>query len=182
MNHATSIEFWATETVRQMIETMADQRIFRPVGTDSIRSVKRTSVITRINRRPSADEARRKGERLNENPGFIITYNGHTRPPNAGENTCDDGIIKILVQLVDVGDDGDDTNLASYLRWMSDIREGLLTKHNSQLSPLEDCPLSLGQIYFVHVREAGPPDETDWGFHEDMRAASVVECYTRTSR
>ena len=179
---ATSMEFWATETVRQNGETMARQQVFKSVGDDRLSRVKPEGCIIRVNRRPSKDEARRGGERLNVLPGFIITYNGHTRDPSGGENCVDDGQIRVLIQLCDDADDGDATNLASYLALMSSVRKRLLSGADGQASPLEDCPSALGQIFFVHVREASPPDETDYGFHEQMRMAMVCEMSTRTTR
>lgn len=178
----TSIEFWCFDTVTEIIKSMARNQTFRAVEDDQTKRVDEKSVISRFNRRPSRDETADKGERGFDLPGFVVTYLGHTLPKSAGENCSDYGVIRILVQLIDEGDDGDATHAASYLRWMADVRGRIQRKPNSHISPLEDCPLALGNIYFVHVQEMGPPDETDWGFDEQLRMGLKVECFTRVSR
>lgn len=178
----SSIEFWCLDTVHQVIRSMARSRQFSAIGRDSIQTLNPESVIKRFNRRPRKSErGDQSPERSLDTPGIIVTYLGHKRPATAGENTVDDGVVKILVQLVDAGDDGDFTNGESYLNWMSRIRKSLQGKPDNP-SPLEQCPLTLGQVYFVHVAEMNPPDETDWGFDEHMRMALSVDAFTRTLR
>jgi len=178
----SSIEYWSLETVRQTIETIARLGLFRPAIGDSISRIKPEAVISRINRRPSRDESRRGGERMNSLPAIICTYMGHVRPETGGENCLDDGVITILISLVDDADDSDENNLASYLRWMGLIRERLQQSSGSQRSPLENCPSSLGQVYQVHWRDSSSPDETDYGFKEVLRMSGVLSVYTRTKR
>ncbi|MCP4511233.1 MAG: hypothetical protein GY826_33095 [Fuerstiella sp.] len=173
---ATSIEYWCYDTAREIVRTLARQGVFRAIGTDNIKTVRPEAVISRYNRRPGKHGQSSGGERDLDLPGFIITYMGHTRPIQAGENCVDDGTLKLLVQLVDEGDDHDDTNAESYFNWMSTIRENL------QGSALESCPTSLGQVLLTHVAESGSPDETDWALQENMRMALVVTCLTRTPR
>jgi len=175
-NPSTSIEFYCFDTTREIVRTMAAQGLFSAIGDDNIKTVLPEAVISRFNRRPSQDEQASGGERGIDLPGFIVTYLGHNRPVNIGENCADDGALRILVQLVDEGDDGDATNAASYLRWMADLRLWL------QDSALTECPLHLGEVYLVHVTESDAPDETDWAFQENMRMALVVTCFTRTPR
>lgn len=178
----TSIEYWTLETVRQTIETLARQGAFRSVVGDSVSRVKPEAVISRLNRRPSQDESRRGGERTNSLPGFICTYLGHTRPETGGENCSDDGVITILVSLLDDADDSDEGNIASYLSWMGLVRERLQQSPGSHRSPLEECPNSLGHVYQVHWRDSAAPDETDYGFKEVFRMSGVLSVYTRTLR
>jgi hypothetical protein len=179
---ATSIEFWCFDTVFRLIRHMADVDTFRAVGDEIVPAVQPEAVIRRYNRRPSRDESRRSGERAINVPGFVVTYLGHRRPVNAGDNDVDDGMLRILVQLVDDGDDQDSPRAASYFAWMKDLRERLQETPTTRLSPLEDCPIELGQVYLVHVEDFNPPDETDWGFKEQMRMALMCTCYTRTDR
>jgi len=179
---ATSIEHWCLSTVHGTISQMTKNHRFSAIPGDSIQEVNKESVIIRLNRRPSNDERSQQApERGIDLPGFIVTYRGHRRPVTAGENTVDDGVVEILVQLVDAGDDGDATNIASYMAWTAAIRFQLQGAPGS-LSPLAQCPLSLGQVYMVHVSDMNPSDETDWAFSEHFRMALNVECFTRTPR
>lgn len=182
INPSINIEVWCLETARQIIASMADDRIFIAVGEDEIDEVKPENVIARVNSRPGESEETRSGERLNGTPGFICTFKGHTRPVNAGENCVDDGILRITIQLTDDVNQGDLENFQSYTQWMNDIRGRFLRKTGSHLSPFEDCPLSVGQVYMVHVSQLNNADETDYQFHEKMRSAMLLECYTRTER
>ena len=178
----TSIEIWCAEQVRQVIETMARQEVFKGVANVHVDPLTDSAVILRPYRRPGQDEKTRSGERLMDNHCCIVTYTGHSRPVSAGENCVDDGMLQIIVQICDTADEPSVDHLPSYISWMGDIRRRLLRKPGSHLSPLEDCPSTLGQVYLVHVTENKSPDETDWSFHEQMRVAMVVQCYTRTER
>ena len=176
----TSIEYWCWSTVTETIKALARTNRFRG---DNIQQILPEAVIMRYNRRPSKDErSTQSPERGIPNPGIVTTYLGHKTPPNAGENGAEDGVVQILVGLVDAGDDGDATNAADYLRWLRIIRGSLQEKNTTGLSPLEQCPLSIGQVYLVHVTEMSPADETDWGFVEHLRMGLAVSCYTRTTR
>jgi len=177
-----NIEVWCLETARQIIRSMAADGVFSAVGSDRIDDVLPENVIARVNSRPGQSEETRSGERLNGTPGFICTYKGHTRPVEAGENCVDDGIVRITVQLVDDVNQSDNENFPSYSQWMNDIRKRFQRKTGSHLSPFEDCPLSIGQVYMVHVKDLSPADETDWQFHEKMRSALMLQCFTRTER
>jgi len=177
----TSIEFWAWDTATEVIRSMASSGVFRAVGDDRIDPILPEAVIKRFNRRPSRMEVSRTGEASINVPGIIVSYMGHQRPAASGENRKDHGVITLLIQIVDDGDDGDATNAASYFRWMRDICERLQEGPGTHLSPLESCPSHLGNIYMVHCRELRSPDETDWAV-ERMRAAQVVEIFTSTSR
>jgi hypothetical protein len=179
---ATSVDFWCFDTVFRIVRTMADEGTFSAVGDEQVPSVHPEAVIRRFNRRPSRDEARRTGERALNLPGFIVTYLGHSMPVASGENCADDGVVRILVQLVDDGDDDDSPRAASSLRWLEDIRRAVLTHADTGLSPLKDCPPEIGLVYHVHVTEKGPPDETDWGFQEQLRMGMQIQCFTRTER
>lgn len=182
INPTTSIEIWCAEQVRQIIETMAQQEVFRGVANTQVDPLMANAVILRPYRRPGQDEKTRSGERLLDNPCCIVTYTGHRRPVGAGENSVDDGVLEVIVQICDTADEPSVDHLPSYLSWLEDIRRRVLRKSGSHLSPLEDLPSALGQVYLVHVTENKSPDETDWSFHEQMRAAMVVQCYTRTER
>jgi len=177
-----NIEVWCLETARQIIVSMAADEVFRPIGNDQIDDVLPENVIARVNSRPGKDEETRGGERLNGTPGFICTFKGHSRPVQAGENCADDGILRITVQLVDDVNQSDNENFQSYSQWMNDVRSRFQRKTDSHLSPFEDCPLTIGQVYLVHVKELSSADETDWQFHEKMRSALLLECFTRTER
>lgn len=178
----TSIEYWCIDTVHQILRTMARERRFSAVGNDQMQSLNEQSVIKRFNRRPRASERGQESpERSLDTPGIIVTYLGHRLPASAGENSVDDGVVKILVQIVNAGEDGDFTNGESYLNWMASIRKALQGSPDKP-SPLEKCPLTVGQVYLVHVTELNPPDETDWGFAEHMRIALSVDIFTRTNR
>lgn len=178
----TSIEIWCTETIRALIATMAQNNVFKGVENSRINPLIEQNVILRAYRRPGANEESRNGERIEESPCCIVTYAGHRRPVDSGENDVDDGILNVIVQICDDVDEPSIYHLGSYLSWMEDIRQRILRKPGSRLSPLESIPSSLGQVYLVHVTESKSPDETDWAFHEQMRVALVVQCYTRTQR
>lgn len=179
---SSSIEFWCMDTVHQVIKTMARQKQFAAVGSDFIQPLGEDSVIKRFARRPRQSERGQQApERSIDMPGVVLTYLGHRRPVTAGENSVDDGVVKVLVQIVDAGDDGDFTNGESYLNWMAAIRRALQGKPDNP-SPLEQCPSALGQVYMVHIADSNPADETDWAFAEHMRMALSVDIFTRTLR
>jgi len=182
INPTSSIEIWCAESIRQLVETMARQRVFRGADNVILDPLEPQHVILRAYRSPGQDETRRTGERLVGSPCCIVTYTGHRRPPSAGENCVDDGLLNVIVQICDDADEPSVDRLPTYLAWLEDIRRRVLRKPGSHLSPLESMPIALGQIYLVHVSENKSPDETDWSYHEKMRAAIVVQCYTRTSR
>ena len=174
-NPATSVESWCFTTVVQVLKRMARKGLFRAIGSDNVKRVSEDSIIGRFNHRPSLDDkSQQTGERSIELPGFVVTYLGHTQPGASGDTCHNYGTVQILVQLVDSGDDGDMTNSESYLRWMRDVNEWV------SRSPLERCPVRIGQIYEVHVAETSPQDETDWAFEENMRMALAVRCSTST--
>lgn len=180
MSRTTSIEYWCWSTVTETIRSLA--RTHRFTG-EHISPILPEAVIMRYSRRPSKDDrSSQSPERGIPNPGIITTYTGHKIPPNAGENTVEDGVVQILIGLVDAGDDGEATNAADYLRWLRVIRGSLQEKNTTGLSPLEQCPLSIGQVYLVHVTDMNPADETDWAFQEHLRMGLTVSCYTRTTR
>ena len=176
MGNSGSLEFHCYDTTREIIKSLARERVFVAVGSDNVKPVTDQSVIGRYNRRPKTDEKADGGERGVDLPGIIVTYLGSRFPVSSGENDIDGGTIEVLIQIVDEGDGNDDTNIKTYLNWMREIRL------SCQDSALEDCPLSLGEVYLVHVSDARPTDETDWAFEENMRSALVVTCFTRTPR
>lgn len=179
-DRTSSIEYWCLSTVATVIRSLAAANVFSGIGINPIRP---QSVVMRYNRRPRQDgRTTQSPERNFPLPGIICTYLGHTRPVNAGENTVEDGVIQILVSMVDAGDDGDETNMPNYLRWQNRIRGALQEKTSTELSPLEQCPLKLGQVYLVHVTEHAPADETDWSGSEHFRSGMLITCYTRTAR
>lgn len=180
---SSSIEFWCVSMIQNLIRYMARSGMFVAVPGDSISPIREEAVIRRFNRRPRTSERREQTpESSISMPGIVCTYLGHRRPVNQGENTVDDGIVQILVQLVDSGEDSDSPNDATYLNWMSQIRRRLQEDQATNRSPLEDCPLQAGQVYLVHVSEIAPTDETDWAFQEHYRQALSIECFTRTTR
>ena len=178
----TSIEIWCAETIRTLIATMAQNDVFKGVQNSRINPLIEQNVILRAYRRPGANEKTRSAERIEESPCCIVTYVGHHRPVDSGENDADDGMLSVIVQICDDADEPSIQHLPSYLAWMEDIRRRILKTPGTRLSPLESMPSSLGQVYLVHVTENKSPDETDWAFHEQMRTALVVQCYTRTER
>lgn len=173
----SSLEWIGYSVTRDRIQKMAEDGLFKAIGeTDTLRGIVPESVVGRF--RPSVGENRGSGDQ-GENtiplPGIVISWLGHSRPPNAGNNDYDDGIITMLVQVVDRLDRSYDNNIESYMRWMVDIRETL------QLNPYRDLCRNLGEIYLVHVTESVGPDQRAY-ILDEARLVNQVSLFTRARR
>lgn len=173
----SSLEWVGYSVTRDRIKKMAEDGLFKAIGeTDTLRGISPESVVGRF--RPSLGENRgsgNQGESVIPLPGIIISWLGHTRPPNAGNNDYDDGVITMLVQVVDRLDRSADNNIESYMRWMVDIRETL------QLNPYRDLCRNLGEIYLVHVTESVGPDQRAY-ILDEARLVNQVSLFTRARR
>ncbi len=112
----------------------------------------------------------RQGESNLPLPGIVVVYAGVRMPPSAGENDYDDGVMTLLVQIVDRLDYSNDNNIESYLRWQTDIRESL------QKNPYRDLDSYNGNIYLVHVSDEASPDNRAFLFNE-ARLVSQFLCF-----
>ena len=96
-------------------------------------------------------------------------------PESAGEIDFDDGVITMLVQIIDRLDRSLDNNAESYLRWQLDIREWL------HKNPYRDLSKNIGEIYFVHVSDAAAPEYRAF-IMDECRLASTIKLFTRCRR
>ena len=172
----SSLEWTAYRVTRDQLKAMARDQIFTAVGEDKIRGIDEGAVVGKF--RPQASQERGsgdQGEYMLPNPGIVLSWIGHNRPVNAGENCFDDGMITMLIQVVDRLDRSLDANIESYMRWMADIREWL------QANPYRDQSRNLGEIYLVHVTDYVSPDQRAY-ILDEARLVMTVALYTRTRR
>jgi len=177
MSGATSLEWLAYRTTRDTLRSMAERNIFQPVGGDTLRGINAAGIVGRF--APKIQPERGDGEYGESNlplPGILITWLGHKRPETAGEIDSDDGIISMLIQLVDrlsrsPGDDG----IESYMRWMADIREHL------QANPYRSQGMYQGDIYFVHVTDSVSADNRAY-IQDEARLVLQLSLFTRSRR
>ena len=152
---------------------MARDGIFVSIGdTDTLRGIDEEAIVGLF--RPKVAE-QNQGEAMNPLPGIHLTWLGHNRPESAGEIDFDDGIITMLVQIVDRMDRSDDNNVESYMRWQTDIREWL------QKNPYRDLSKNLGEIYFVHVTDTVSPENQAF-ISNEARLVQTIKLFTRSRR
>lgn len=177
MSGATSLEWVAYRTTRDVLRSMADDGVFQPVGEDSIRGINAAGIVGRF--APKIQPERGNGEFGESNlplPGLLITWIGHRRPETAGEIDSDDGVISMLIQLVDRLDrTPGDTGIESYMRWLSDVRERL------QANPYRSQGMYQGDMYFVHVTESVSADNRAY-IQDEARLVLQLSIFTRSRR
>lgn len=171
----TSLEWLAYRVTRDTIRKLADDGVLSAVGEDTIQSVAPQSVVGDMS-------PRRKQDRGNQGlpniplPAILISWLGHKRPETAGEVNSDDGIIQMLIQIVDRLDrTPGDTGYESYMCWLNDIREKL------QSNPYRAMDCRHGDCYFVHVTDHIAQVNRDF-ILEEARLATQVSIYTRSRR
>jgi hypothetical protein len=153
--------------VRNIIKDMARQGVFKMRGVDSTDRVREEAVVGRFSRAEPG---------IRVMPGFIVTYLGHERAVNAGENDSDLGKISIFIQFIDKTTNEDHPNANSYFTWMEVMRRWLLD------GPLEEPDETLGFVYHTHLSSQMPPAEYDWAVHENMKMSAMLTCFTKTTR
>lgn len=174
---STSLEWIAYRTTRDSLRKLADAGVFQAIGDDQIRGVNAAGVVGRF--APKIKEERGQSDQGESNlplPGILITWLGHKRPETAGEMNYDDGVITMLIQIVDRLDRSPgDTGIESYMRWQVDIRETL------QRNPYrEQCRLQ-GDAYFVHVTESVSADNRAY-ILDEARLVLQLSIFTRSRR
>lgn len=177
MSGATSLEYVAYGTTIDILKDMAERGVFQAVGNDTIKGVDPAGVVGRV--APKIQPHRGDGESGESNlplPGILVTWLGHKRPETAGEIDTDDGIITMLIQVVDRLDrTPGDTGIESYMRWLSDIRENL------QANPYRSKGMYVGDIYFVHVTESVSADNRAY-IQDEARLVLSLSLFTRSRR
>lgn len=173
----SSLEFVAYATTRDTLKRMADEGIFVAIGdVDTLPGICSEAVIARF--RPAIMPERGGGDQGESNiplPGIIITWAGHNRPETAGENDLDDGVITMIIQIVDRLDRSEDDNIESYFRWMTDIREHL------QRNPYRSLCQRLGDIYLAHMTDSVEPENRHF-LMDEARLVSTLKLFTRSRR
>lgn len=165
---ATSLESHCLFAVRNVLKAMARSGVFKVRRGGSVDRVREQAVVTQFGRNIDTSSM--------PLPGFVVTYLGHKRSVNAGENNADLGEITILVQFVDKISDEDDPNANSYFTWLSTARLWLLD------GPLESPPVSLGYIYHTHISDSSPPAEYEWAVLDQAKMMFTVSAFTKTKR
>lgn len=173
----SSLEWTAYSVTRDRLKQMADDGVFMAVGdADTLRGISADSIVGRFSPKPVPHRTGgNQGESSIPLPGIVVSWIGHHRPENAGDNDHDIGTISMLVQIVDRTDRSYDNNMESYMRWQNDIREVL------QANPYRVQSRNLGEIYFVHVTEKVGPDARAYVLDE-ARLVMQVSLKTRTRR
>ena len=120
MKTGTSLEWVAYGVTKDTLKRMADDNVFQAIGDDQIRGVNSAGVIGRFSPRIKEERGQSfQGEQNIPLPAILITWIGHRRPETAGEIEYDDGVIQMLIQLVDKLDrTPGDTGVESYMRWL----------------------------------------------------------------
>ena len=173
---STSLEFVAYKTTRDRLRAMADDGIFTAIGEDTLQGITSEAIVGRF--APKLKQERSGGDQGESNlplPGIIIAWVGHNRPESAGEIDMDDGIITMLIQVVDRLDRSSDNNIESYMRWLTDIREW------AQYNPYRVLSPHLGEIYFVHMTETVAPEHQPF-LADEARLVLTVKLFTRSRR
>lgn len=164
---SASLESHCFFAVRNVIKEMASAGVFRLRGTDSTDRVRPEAVTSQLGR---GDDG------VIPMPGFLVTYLGHSRALNAGENDSDIGKVDILVQFLDKSVNEDAPGANSYFTWMEAVRRWLLD------GPLESPDETLGFVYHTHVSQQAPPEEYKWAVHDKVKLSLLVSCFTKTTR
>jgi hypothetical protein len=174
----SSLEFVSYRTTRDFLRKMATDGVFQAVGNDNLRGICSEAVTGRFAQRRTEERGGSdRGETNLVLPGILIMWAGHNRPESAGEIDYDDGIITMIIQIVDTFDRNEDNDscIESYMRWLTDIREGL------QSNPYRNLDQHLGDIYFVHVKETVAPEFRSYVIDE-ARLVLTLNLFTRTRR
>ena len=164
----TSLESHCLFAVKNVLKDMARAGVFKVKRGGSVDRVREQAIISQFGRAVDTSSL--------PLPGFVVTYLGHNRSVNAGENNADTGVITILVQFIDKMSNEDDPNANSYFTWLSTARTWLLD------GPLESPPESLGYVYHTHISDYSPPAEYDWAVHDQMKMMFTVQAFTKTKR
>lgn len=174
---SSSLEWVAYRTTRDTLRGMARQNLFQAIGEGGTTAITEAAIIGRFS--PQIKPERGQGYQGESNlvlPGILITWLGHRRPETAGETEYDDGIITMLIQVVDKLDrTPDDTGVESYMRWLSDIREVL------QTNPYRDLDIYQGDIFNVHATESVSADNRAY-INDEARLVLQLSLFTRTRR
>jgi len=172
-----SLEWIAYRITRDSIRKMADEGVFQAIGEDTLRGVNSAGVVGRF--APRIKEERGQGDQGESNlplPGILITWLGHKRPETAGEMDYDDGVISMLIQVVDRLDrTPGDTGIESYMQWLTDIRETL------QANPYRPLAAHRGDIYFIHLTESVSADNRAY-IADEARLVLQLSLFTRSRR
>lgn len=173
----SSLEWTAYSITRDTLKQMAREGVFTSIGDeDTLRGISEEAIIGRFQPKPKEERGTgNQGESRYSLPGIHIAWVGHDRPESAGEIDFDDGIITMLVQIVDRLDRSEDNNIESYMRWQTDIREWL------QKNPYRDLSKNIGEIYFVHVTETVSLDNRSF-IADEARLVQTVKLFTRSRR
>lgn len=163
----SSIESACFLGVKSIIKDMAREGVFTKRGPNSTDRIRPEAVIGRFGKSAPGTTPL---------PAVLVTYLGHRRDVSAGENDSDNGVVNILVQIVDKIPNEDDPHADSYFTWMSAIRTWLLD------GPLESPDPTLGFIWQTHVTDQRPPDEYAWAVSDQAKLMLMVQCFTKTRR
>jgi len=166
-DNIASLEAHCFFGVSNILKDMAREGVFRMRGTESTDRVRPEAIVEQFGRGEPG---------VTPKPGFIVTYLGHDRAPDAGENDSDLGKILILVQLTDKNTNEDAPGANSYFTWMEVVRRWALD------GPLESPDETLGFVYHTHVTSQKPPVEYDWAANDNAKLSLLITCYTKTTR
>jgi len=173
----TSLEWIAYRTTRDTLRYMASQGVFTAIGEDTLRGIDAAGIVGRFT--PKIKQERGQSEHGESNlplPGILITWLGHNRPETAGEMNYDDGVIQMLIQVVDRLDrSSGDSGIESYMCWLNLIRESL------QGNPYRNLCGNAGDIYFVHATEKVSADNQSY-LNDEARLVLQLSLYTRSRR
>lgn len=173
----TSLEWIAYRVTRDTLRKMAEDNVFQPIGEDTIRGIDAAGIVGRFAPRIKEERGQSfQGEQNLPLPGILITWLGHRRPETAGEVEYDDGVIQMLIQVVDKLDrTPGDIGIESYMRWLVDIREIL------QANPYRELCDKQGDLYLVHCTESVSTDNRAY-IQDEARLVLQLSLFTRSRR
>jgi len=172
----SSVEHTLISTTEDTLKDMARQQQFVPVQSEMSRMLQPEGVIVRETT-SDRDDDQSSGERNIVRPAFIITYLGTQFPTALGQNCDDDGIHRLVIQLVDDVPPANSTRFATYHQWIRLVRREL--NSNPYAANLD---VSIADIWQVHVATISKASTKDYVVHNQMKAGLELHAYARESR
>lgn len=166
----SSLSYEVYNHVKSTLRTRATAGDFVAATGDKSAKVTANNVIGRYAPR----QKRERKETGIPNPGMVVTYLGWVNNISQGTFTQDDGVIRVLIQIVDRHDGYDDKLIKTYMEWVHLIREEF------QANPFTTVDDTLGHVYLVHTGELPPADPQEWALMDQMKQHIVLNCFTRT--
>lgn len=142
---------------------------------DSVRGIEDDAIVIRKLKAGANGEPSTSDEHT---PGLLIVPGDAVAPPEEGTNLREDVTYGILIQLIDSDYDRKTNNLASYLKWLEQIRKyfSFTTALHASVTSSKGC------VNVVTVRQVFTLDDRQWARHENFVGGVIVEVNVREPR